>query len=283
MRTKFSLLLGFPRSGTTWIHNCCSYNWRVGRIAEPDNPHNNPCSSWQMSSRFAPAGSSDAAASNVFDVVFRNPEHFNSRYRYLRPFASCYCIKSVLGMMMGEWMQRYGQMPVCFVARNPVAVVMSCQKMIHDPLGFWECLRGQPQLEPVLGDSWGLVQRRPTSPAAAIATVWAAQQRVIQKQLSNHSSWRLFKYEDVCSKPLQGILRVTQCLGLPFGLIDKLRVVATTFRNDGRFHGVRRKSSAMADSWRYTAPHELVREVANVCSEFEFPIYSEEEVAAQRR
>jgi len=178
---NYALLLGFPRSGTTWIHNCVTYNWRVGRIAEPDNPDNNPNATWEMLSRFSPAGMVDPVADKVWSAPFSEPERFDSRHVLLRPFVGQYCIKSVFGMMMGAWLQKFGSMPVCFVARHPIPVVMSCLKMIRDPYGFWQQFRIQTQLEAVLGASWEFVVTRPTSPAAAIATVWAAQHVVVSR------------------------------------------------------------------------------------------------------
>jgi hypothetical protein len=186
-------------------------------------------------------------------------------------------------MMMGEWLQAYGPMPTCFIVRNPVPVVLSHIKMIADPMCVWEQLRMLGQLEPVLGEYWSLFEKRPQSEAAAVATVWAAQHYVVLQQFSRHNDWSLFKYEDICRDPLGGISQVTRSLGLPFGLVDRLRVWATTLADDRRFHGVRRKTSAMVEGWRQSASPDLVKDVSDVCSKFEFPIYSEQELRGQSR
>jgi hypothetical protein len=199
------LVIGAPRSGTTWLAHALAATPGSRLANEPDNTAFNAdaAESQELYGGYpAPhVGEHVPAYERLWDPVFNKP-----------PFATVHLIaKSVQCAFSIEWLMDRHQPRVVLIQRHPVRVVSSWMRkgFIVGDLATRERIQAD-YVEPLNLPCWD-----PDAPELArVAWAVGVLMTVMQLKSRAHPQWTLVSHEWLCASPMPRLEELARSLGL---------------------------------------------------------------------
>ena len=212
------LITGTARSGTTWLAEIIASQIASRLMFEPFNPELvEEYGAYRYFQYMRPDDEDEgllAYCRRVFTGAVRHP-WIDSRVEHLRPRIRL--IKDIRTTLFLRWIRdRFPEMRVLFVIRNPCAVVASRLRLgwAHDEdIARLLC---QPELREDHLDGVDELIERARTPEEKHAIVWCVTNLVPLRQLAGHNL-DVFFYEDLCTRARNEVPRLFDLLGLEAG------------------------------------------------------------------
>ena len=301
MNSRWIMVAGAPRSGTTFVGKVLSAPFTVDYVHEPFNPACGIPAANRRHLYARPGGEvAEQLKPHVAELLrfrarlrtgyFRNDtparrlaKRFigsrgpaNYRLARLNPFSRTAILKEPVGCLLAEFLaEEFGVEPIILV-RHPVAFVASVLR-----LGWtWELDPGhfaaQPELiEDCFAGERALFRREWRDPLERAAFCWRVLNQALLAQAARHPDWPVLRHEDVSARPLEHFRELYSRYALPWSprverLVRRLTSDANpTEAATGKVQNFRRNSGALlAHGLRKFTPaqrariYELTREVA---------------------
>jgi hypothetical protein len=296
------LVVGTPRSGTTWIGQALGRCHDTVYVHEPDGLNDayalrakrgralqielapgEPAAEYETLWRCAfDGGAPDRsmrgrAAKRLVDtsrltdrLAALRGEPASRRVRLAmalatpsRPQASRHVVvKSVHACLAAEWIAHRFEPAVVVVRRHPLNVLASWKTLGHG---------GDPRLAAQLADvarrRWGL--RLPVDDAgrsARRAIAYGVLMGALSDAAGRHRDWAVVRHDDVCIEPHARIAEVASSVGLEFSA----EAAAFLRQSDqpGEGYQTRRLAGAAADKWRRVLTEAEADEALTILSRF---------------
>ena len=286
------LVVGVPRSGTTWVAEVLGTAARTALVQEPDNPDANPLAAPVRARRglhpiIAPTDAApDYAAlwAPAFEGGWLTAHSLQRASRALarvppRPLAllmrslgvatlparrraDSVVVKTVLATFSIDWLTARYRPRVVIVERDPLNVVASWLAL-GIPLGN---LDQDPQVRTIV-DSAGLPPPSPAySPAERAAWCAALLMTVQRHNTAAHPEWLVVRHDQLAADPHEGYRRMFESLRLTWTAASERSLDASDRPGDS--YQTKRVRSELPEAWRRRLSDEDAHRVRAVVAQF---------------
>ena len=262
------LVIGPPRSGTTWIAEAMAAATSATYVHEPDNPDLSADAARNVTSHgLNPMLDDDAVSPGyaaIWDRALRlgNPATRLARAARLLP-ARDVVIKSVFCIFAAGWVANKCDARVILVRRNPLNIVASWENRgWFVPADLYGCNR---EFVEHLVRSSGLPEP-PSVQGLRLTTWWVATQLHWQRKLlAEHDDWLLVDHDDTCIDPATAFETALARLGISPApqLYSFLETSDQADTEAGRG-----KTGRQPDNWRGRLSGAQVAEIRKVLDSF---------------
>jgi len=273
--TSRVLVIGAPRSGTTWVAEVLGATPHTKLIHEPDNPDPNP-QAWRARElhgwypvlrsgeryidyeriwdlAFAggwPTSSPAVAAGHILRRLPPPMRHLllvglGAMTRRVGRHSTNLVVKSVHAAFCVEWLiDRYSPR-IILVQRNPLSVIASWIAL-DMPVGD---LATNRRVRADYIDRWGLPSVDEWAPKLdQIAWSVGLLMTVLQRQAQSHPEWIVVRHEDLCIDPTRELRLLAGQVGLEWSENAERRLLASQVQGSG--YETRRVARELPDKWR---------------------------------
>jgi Sulfotransferase family len=290
------IVVGFPRSGTSWLARCLSFAPGFTYYREPDNFDRVP----EAEPRFA--------------NLYLTAEHDDDAYRRLMTRACAGKVATAFTMMedpgpllshLGKRGRALGQrLPFLFFRKRHVLLKLVFANLnlawfsanfpparqvcvLRHPCGqfaSWKRLGWEPDPAALL-ENRRLVADHLDPFAGLIGSaqsfweragaLWAATVHVIHRQTQADRGRLIVAYEWLCGDPVTRFEEVYRLLGMPWNRRTARRVRETNSEGDDATYSVRRSTSIQVDRWKDRVTPQEIDECRRFVEPFGLPYYPE--------
>lgn len=272
------LIVGVPRSGTTWVGRMLSAEPGVHYDNEPDST-DYPLTAVVLGRNWFPAlapGEEAPLVRLMWDVFFRGGWGTGpgarlagallprlpvpvaragvaalGRSRLRHPAPAHTLIKSVRATLCLEWLEAEQAPAIVVVLAHPLNILSSWLRL------GWE---GWPtnRLPALTGPMAAHGLHPPDEGRRVEAVTWTicAQQAILLETLARHPGWQRVVHERLCLEPAAGFAAVAAATGLPWTARAE-ETVAASNADGGSTYEVRRLTAEQVDRWRRLSADEL--------------------------
>jgi len=277
------LVLGAPRSGTSWLAEMLSRADGVLHYDEPCNANINRRDGqrehWTAYARDADV---DPYFARHLDPCFAGGFHRSAkwekgRWRSRISGHGRVLVKEVAAVMLTGWLTRRYLPQVVFIHRHPIAVAHSELRRngVAGMSGAWLLKNRQLTEDYLPGFEGELTMKRP--PLAVAALTWAVRNRVALRQLDSYANVRLVRYEALAADPEAEFRALYADLGLRWTPEVAVAVRESSTETAPGDYSTRRVSNEMVDRWRTLVSEEQAEAVWEAVRPFELPFYDSSE------
>ncbi|MBV8194353.1 MAG: sulfotransferase [Candidatus Dormibacteraeota bacterium] len=270
-----TLIVGVPRSGSSWVGEILGTTSGAVLVHEPDNPVCNP-QAWRLRERcgwfpvFHP-GEAAPEYRQVWDLAFaggwplqrpaigagkalkRLPPRL--RHAVLRPLAAStrrlrsspqhVVVKSVYATFALEWLVSRYDPHVVVIQRNPLNVISSWMDL-EMPLGD---LATSPRVRTEYVERRGLPPPpRDARPLLQIAWGVGLQMAVLEQEARRHPEWVRVRHEDLCLDPAARFPELASRAALTWSSAAQQQLNGS--QTTGTGYGTRRIAADLPEKWR---------------------------------
>lgn len=264
------MVLGTPRSGTTWVGKCLSFADEVCYLFEPDaaRQYDSPVNKKQESYWFSPdwlvdPELKDEEFHSLRDTVIQHLDHV-VRQEVCSDHNSV-LIKIPRIERMAPVLNKLKPDRIVFTRRSPFAVVGSYMTRIPDNRKLkklvddqYDCFRSSL---PAYGISFSW--DRPRNLHEKLALMMLARLDLVDRVLDPYH-YMIFDYEKACFQPVDFFQKCYEFTGLHWTEEIKQKIEMTSHPNEEvvGWHTTKRVSNKRAYGWRTEMPPEVVDDIS---------------------
>ena len=290
------LLLGVPRSGTTWLARALGYTGGTRVVREPDNIDAEPSGDGRSALGFGPypvldAGDDAPQFRALWDLSFsgRIPNRPQWRRRagsvvrrlptQLRTpltggLASAMSslpgrpqrvvVKSTYAIFTMPWLERHYRPRVIVLQRNPMNVISSWADLsIH---GF--DLLTRPVFRERYLDRYGVAAPTTATTQLQLIAAWVGfLAAALNEQAAQHPDWAVVTHDELCIEPRTSVRGVCETLGLPWNDEVDAYLRGADRPGEGKNNQFR-EAKALPDRWRRRFDDSQIAEIRAVLEQF---------------
>ena len=256
------MLMGVPRSGTTWIGKSLSLAPDVSYIFEPDAPRYPSNWAWRVYDYWDWREwyvAEDESRVKLSAAANRVVKHFRHVIESNRNGARTVIIKVPRVEKMPYILHRLQPDKVVFVRRNPLGVLNS-----HIKLGALEnhgghiCREFEWLAKYDRKRELGLDYNSAVSTEDKLLILTKARQKIAPKVTAPYDS-AIYRYESICADPVENFADLYRFLDLEWSVEigDKIAGYCNPDREGSGMHTYKRKSIQRAHAWREELPLPL--------------------------
>lgn len=280
MRKPPILVLGAPRSGTSWLAEMLAQAPGMLHYDEPCNANiNRRDGQREHWTAYARDHDVDPYFPRHLDPCFAGGFHRSAkwapgRWRNRLTGRSRVIVKEVAAVMLAGWLSRRYGPHVVFIHRHPVAVAHSELRRngVAGFTGQWLLKNNQlseDHLHP-FGDA--LRERRP--PLAVAALTWAVRNYVALQELKGYARLTVVRYETLAADPEREFQALYGMLGLKWTLAAARAIKASSTEVEPGDYSTKRISTEMVDRWKCLVSQDQADSVRDAVAPFALPFYT---------
>lgn len=248
------LVVGVPRSGSTWLASMLAATPGSFAVLEPDNPYWHPEAEpvRKLLGTYAVLGPGERAPEyqSLWDGVFSGIPR--GARRWPRPEVHNVVAKSVFAAFAVEWLAERYAPRVILIERNPLNVVASWMQHHFEVGDLATRERIRDSIEPLALPEWDPFAPRVLQVAWAVGVLMS----VMRRQARTHPEWALVSHDALCVEPARGLRTVAQAAGLRWTARVERRVRGSNAPGTGA--EIKRVAGNLPSKWRRVAGMEDV-------------------------
>ncbi|HIK31852.1 MAG TPA: sulfotransferase [Oscillatoriales cyanobacterium M4454_W2019_049] len=283
LRQKPILIVGLPRSGTTWLASILNTARGIEYFHEPFNSNHVP-EAVLLADKYLRENDIDrefeAYCQKIFSgkhesgFVCHKLSDFYQKYRW---FPGRVMVKDVRCHHTLAWIDRHISPTIIIAMRHPCAVANSLLRLYGEGVGdrlFQRILNLPELIEDYLHPFQDLFDRAEGF-WQKIGVVWGATYYVIQQQSLQKNNWIFVKHESLCLDPERKYRQLFDRLNLQWTTqTDRLLNLSTT-QDSGHPYVPERIASQEYNKWKKQIEPCQIEQVKEFVLPFKLPYYSD--------
>lgn len=274
------LVLGAPRSGTSWLAEMLAQAPGMLHYDEPCNANiNRRDGQREHWTAYARDRLVDPYFPHHLDPCFaggfhRSAKWASGRWRSRVTGRGRVIVKEVAAVMLAGWLSRRYRPHIVFIHRHPVAVAHS-ELRRNGVAGFsgqWLLKNAQLSEDHLRPFEGVLQERRP--PLAVAALTWAVRNYVALRELDGYQRLVVVCYETLAAEPEREFRALYRELGLEWTPAVAAAVEASSTEVEPGDYSTKRISTEMVDRWKCLVTQEQADAVRDAVAPFGLPFYS---------
>lgn len=277
------LIVGLPRSGTTWMASILKTAGGIKYFHEPFNTFNVP-ESVQHANKYLRANDCDRefqqycqkifTGKNQSDFVNHQLSEFYQKYRW---FPGRVMVKDVRCHMTLDWLARHISPAMVIAMRHPCAVASSLFQLYGEGVGerLIQRILGQPKLiEDYLHPFKDLFDRVQGF-WQKIGLVWGITYYVIKQQSMQHPNWIFIQHEALCLDPEREYRQLFDRLHLEWTTQTEIFLARSTSQDSGHPYVPERITVREPNKWKEKLEPDQIKQVMEFVRPFNLQYYSD--------
>lgn len=277
------LIVGLPRSGTTWIGSTLSTARGIKYFYEPFNFSQLPdveryahlyLRSCDLAREFETYLNHVLAGKNERDFVNQKLSPVYKQYRWL---PGRVLVKDVHCFFALDWIQTHTSMRIAVVVRHPCGVAESIFRLYGEKVGdrLLSRLMNQPQLiQDYLIDFQDLFERAQGF-WQKFGLFWGATYYLLQQQQKQHPNWLFIQHEELCRNPKTEYRKVFERLHLEWTAKTDIFLNQSTSQDSGQPYVPERITRQEPNKWKYKLEPQQIQHVMEFVRPFNLQYYSD--------
>lgn len=275
------LVVGMPRSGTTWLGKTLGYAPEALYYHESGAPATEREFCEKTWAFYAVPGRDYDWIREKWDPIFRGKLVHGAMWhnkipRRLRPGFRV-VDKEVVPFFLTEWLAEHYNCEVLFIVRHPCGVAASYNAL--DWRGSMMLWKDENTVKYHLAPYVDRMQEARTH-WELVGVEWGARHKVMTDWLVEHPRWRCIRYEDLCRDPLKQFRELYEAFGLTWTNVAATRIETdTSSENPSKqknLMNTQRVSSLVFDRWRQKMSKDEIEQVRCFAEYFDLPWYRAE-------
>lgn len=292
MQKKHILMVGMPRSGTTFTSYILLKTHSLIYLPEPFNMN---YGLEEVDCRFPYINDKYARLVNdLFNFKARYKKNYlkdgflkiltkfflgnraNIRYRLSSVFkknTARFLIKDPDAAFLSEYMFKKYNCDVLVTIRHPGAILASF-KRLGWTFDFTNFLMRKEFINEYLKEFEQLMQKENKSLAEQVGLLWVCVYKVLSLYAERHKEWLIVRHEDICLKPEEIFKNIFEWCDLKYTvsikkeIIKKTRLENSVNARNNIIHDLSRNSQNLVDYWK----NSITSEEINILKELTGPI-----------
>jgi Sulfotransferase family len=276
------LIVGLPRSGTTWIASILNTACGIKYFHEPFNTFNVPEAD-RHADKYLRASDRDRefkgycqktfAGKNESEFVNHKLSNFYQKYRW---FPGRVMVKDVRCHMALDWIDRHISPTIVIVIRHPCAVASSLFRLYGEGVGerLIQRILDRPKLiedyltsfQDLFDQAQGFWQK--------FGLVWGATYHMIQQQQKQHPNWIFVQHESLCLNPEQEYRKLFDRLNLQWTIQTDRLLNRSITQDSGHPYIPERIAAQEHSKWKNQVSPLQIEQVRKFVQPFKIQYYS---------
>lgn len=272
------LVIGNPRSGTSWIGSMLGCAPEALYYQEPCNPKANGTNDMTIVDRYVRKDMRDLQLSGLLDDAFSGLPSLRmfwaeKRLRRLWPGYRI-VVKEVVTVISIDWIYNLYKPLLLIVIRHPCDVILSDLDQGSHSGETLEILLKQEMLVDDHISPYLPIINKANSIFEKMSVIWAIRHRILANFLAEHSDANIIYYEDLCTNPLVRFQTLFNSLSLKWNKNVEQYIVDHTTKHVPGTYTVSRVTAEQPFKWKKHLTGSQVQTVRSFIRPFELPFYA---------